>query len=202
MKMPLGVKTLLPILLFPSFLAAADYRCADENISVSASSAELLAKCGEPDWKQTRTEEILVTVGKDTQRKSITTLEEWTYNIGPDRFMRIFRLRDGKVASMQIGGYGFSQEQTGRAPCSDQAILTGESIADVTVKCGPPAGKDKREVVIQERIDDNTSRKITLMNEDWTFNSGPDRFLRVITFRDGKVTGSRFGGYGYAEKSQ
>ena len=56
--------------------------------------------------------------------------------------------------------------------------------------------KDKREEVIRMRLDDNTVSKVTVVVEDWTYNFGPNRFMRIFTFRNGKVTDTRTGGYG------
>jgi hypothetical protein len=35
------------------------------------------------------------------------TVEEWVYNDGPARFMRILTLENGKVVSIRKGNYGF-----------------------------------------------------------------------------------------------
>ena len=190
------LNALLFVALLPSALVAAEYRCADKIISVGDTGADLFMKCGEPDWKQSHTEEIVETIDKNEKRKTIVTVEEWTYNLGPDRFMRIFTLRDGRVVEVRSGGYGSVKEQTSKLQCSDQIISVGDSAADVMAKCGKPAWKDKREEIIKERIDDSTVRKVSVPVEDWTYNFGPSQFSRIFTFRNGKVTDVRTGGYG------
>jgi len=190
------VKALLLVVLLPPTLMAAEYRCADTIISVGDTSGELLMKCGEPDWKQSHAEEIIETLDKDSKRRTIISVDEWTYNLGPDRFMRIFKLRDGKVVDVRSGGYGSAKEQAGRSQCGDQIISVGDSAADVMAKCGKPAWQDKREEVIRGQLDDNTVRKVSVTVEDWTYNFGPNQFLRIFTFRNGKVTDVRTGGYG------
>ena len=192
----LFLKALILVVLAPSALMAAEYRCADKIISAGDRSGDLLLKCGEPDGKQSYAEEIIETIDKDSKRKTMITVEEWTYNLGPDRFMRIFTLRDGKVVDVRSGGYGSIKEQAGRPKCSDQIISAGDSAADVMAKCGEPAWKDKREEVLRERLDDNTVRKVSVIVEDWTYNFGPNQFTRIFTFRNGKVTDVRTGGYG------
>ena len=196
MKILSIVTVLLLVGLLPSALVAEEYRCADAIISVGDTSGELLMKCGEPDWKQSHAEEIIETLDKDSKRKTIISADEWTYNLGPDRFMRIFKLRDGKVVDVRSGGYGTSKEKAGRSQCSDQIISVGDSAADVMAKCGKPAWQDKREEVIREQLDDNTARKVVVTVEDWTYNFGPNQFLRIFTFRNGKVADVRTGGYG------
>jgi hypothetical protein len=187
---------LLLVVLLPSALVAAEYRCADKIISVGDTGGELLIACGESDWKQSHAEEIIETIDKDSKRKIIISVDEWTYNLGPDRFMRIFKLRDGKVVDVRSSGYGSAKEQSSRSQCSDQIISVGDSAPEVMAKCGKPAWQDKREEIIREQLDDNTVRKVSVIVEDWTYNFGPNQFLRIFTFRNGKVTDVRTGGYG------
>jgi len=196
MKILSIVKALFLVVLLPSVLVAAEYRCEDKIISVGDMGGELLVKCGEPDWKQSHAEEFIEAIDKDSKRKSLVTVDEWTYNLGPNRFTRIFKLRDGKVVDVRSGGYGTAKEQANRSQCRDRIISTGDSAADVIMKCGEPVWKDKREEIIRERLDDNTVRKVSVAVEEWTYNFGPDQFMRVFTFRNGKVTDIRTGGYG------
>ncbi|HEY6012184.1 MAG TPA: DUF2845 domain-containing protein [Nitrospirota bacterium] len=34
------------------------------------------------------------------------TIEEWTYDFGPNRFMRIITFRNNTVSDIRTGGYG------------------------------------------------------------------------------------------------
>jgi hypothetical protein len=202
MNLIFGAKTLLVVLLSPSLLLAAEYHCEDQVISAGDTSGSLLNKCGEPDWKQFQTEEVLVTVGKDTQRKSISTVEEWAYNSGPHLLLRFVEIRDGKVMDVKFRGFGFVNDPENRPPCIDQNISKGESALEVLGKCGKPAQKSRSEDAAQKPIDGNTVRKTTHTTEIWTFNSGPEKLLRVITLRDGSVSDIRSTEFGYEERSQ
>lgn len=190
------VRALLLIVLLPSILFAAEYRCADKIISAGDTGADLFMKCGEPDWKQSHAEEIIDTIDQDNKHKTIITVDEWTYNLGPDRFMRIFTLRDGKVVDVRSGSYGTRKEQAGKPQCSDKIISEGDAAADVVAKCGEPAWIDRREEVIRERLDSDTVTKVTVTVEDWTYNFGQNQFMRIYTLRNGRVTDVRTGGYG------
>jgi hypothetical protein len=76
------------------------------------------------------------------------------------------------------------------------APITSES-GDLSMRCGEPAWRDKWEEVIRERSDDDTARNVYITVEDWTYNLGPNQFLRIFTLRNGKVADMRTGGYGY-----
>jgi len=84
--------------------------------------------------------------------------------------------------------------------CGDRIVSVGDSTADVVAKCGEPAWRDKWEETIRERLDDHASPKVYITVEAWTYNLGPNQFLRIFTLRNGKVTDIRTGGYGYEVK--
>ena len=174
----------------------AEYRCEGKVISVGDTSGELLMKCGEPDWKQSHTEEIIDTRDKDRRLRILITVEEWTYNLGPDRFMRIYRLQNGRVVDILLGGYGFAKEETNQFQCSAQNVSVGDTAADVLSKCGEPIAKNEHEETTSERLDDGTVRKVYITVAEWTYNFGPDKFIRIITFRNGTVVNIQSGGRG------
>jgi hypothetical protein len=200
MKIESLVIALSIIALLPGAGVSSGYHCEGKIISVGDTSGELIMKCGEPDWKQSYTEEIIETLDKDNKRNIHITVEEWTYNLGPQRFMRIFKLKNGKVVDMWLGDYGYAEEGINQFQCGAQSVSVGDSAAEVVAKCGEPAWKDEREEIIREQLDDDTVRKVYITVEDWTYNFGPNQFLRVFTFRNGKVTDIRTGEYGYEVK--
>ena len=129
-------------------------------------------------------------------------MEEWTYNLGPERFMRIFKLQDGKVVDKWLGNYGFAKERANQPQCSVLSISVGDSAAEVAAKCGEPTLKDQLEEITQEQLDANTSRKVYVTVEHWTYNFGPNQFLRILTIRNGKVMNIEAGDYGYEVKQK
>lgn len=181
---------------FSTNAAEREYRCTDKIISTGDAGSVLAMKCGEPDWKESHTEEILDTDEKGNKHKTIIAVEEWTYNLGPDRLQRIFKLRDGKVVEIRSSGYGFAKDERIPSECGGRVISTGDSAAEVAAKCGEPAWKDRHDEIIRERVDENTVRKVVVTVEDWTYNFGPNRLLRIFTMRNGRVTAVRTGDYG------
>jgi hypothetical protein len=74
----------------------------------------VLAKCGEPAWKDSREEALSEQLGAGTVRRTYMTIEEWTYNFGPNRFVRIFTFRNGSVTDIRTGGYGYEMKKEER----------------------------------------------------------------------------------------
>ena len=116
---------LLPIVAEPAFAM----RCGNKLVSDGDPQAKILKYCGEPVAVQVRTiyrsgfprrlsslsdtssarhfsdEELLI------HRRSVVEVlvEEWTYNFGPRRFMRMVRFENGLVAEVTQLGYGYAE---------------------------------------------------------------------------------------------
>ena len=182
---------------------AATLDCAGGIISVGDSRVELLSKCGEPDAKESHEEELSLRPDHKTKHKLSITVDEWTYDFGPERFMRIVTLKNGKIADVRSGNYGRgSQAKPDQRECGEQVISIGDTKTDVVAKCGEPTWKDSRQEEMKERLESGVTRSIFLNVEEWTYNLGPNRFVRIFTFKNGRLTDSRTGGYGYEMKQE
>lgn len=192
----LCIATLLLFSFLPSPAAADSLSCENGIVSSGDGAADLLLKCGQPEWKNAHEETVVESLDKDSRRKTVILVEEWTYNLGPDRFMRIVTVRNGVVTAVRTGGYGTAKDPSPPGPgCGDRIISVGDRKADVLIRCGEPFSTTSRQEEVRERIEGG-SRTIAVTVEEWTYNFGPHRFLRVITFRNGVVTDVRTGGYG------
>lgn len=89
-------------------------RCDHRLISVGDRSAKLLHYCGKPFAVQVRRGRagfvgnfgrILFPVFAED-----LLIEEWTYNFGPNRLMRVVWLENGIVARIEQAGYGFATD--------------------------------------------------------------------------------------------
>ncbi len=103
----------LSLLFLPTRGDAASLRCGSDLISDGASKVDVLLKCGEPMFKETRTEyEGVKQKYKGTQTDVTTeqviqkTIDEWTYNYGPQRLMQVVVFENGKLVDVRSGTYG------------------------------------------------------------------------------------------------
>lgn len=88
---------------------AASLRCGTGLVSDGASKSDVVAKCGEPVSRESRTEsEEVKTKDGDTSTKRVVqkTFEEWTYNFGPNRLMQVVVFENGKLIEVKSAGYG------------------------------------------------------------------------------------------------
>jgi len=91
----------------PCFNVHADsFSCPGGIVSTDDRSSDVLAKCGPPAFRDSHQEEV-VQGFDDTKQKVYITVEEWTYNLGPNQLTRIVVLKNGRIAEIRAGSYGY-----------------------------------------------------------------------------------------------
>ncbi|HYQ81568.1 MAG TPA: DUF2845 domain-containing protein [Anaeromyxobacteraceae bacterium] len=180
--------------------AAADdsIDCTGGIVRVGDAKIDLLGKCGPPSLQEVldRDRASLQRFGATGPGPRVsTTVERWTYNFGPTRFLQFVTMEAGRIVSITRGSYGYSLDAPPKAPpiprarCDASALKTGLSTFDVLTLCGEPAFQDVRlevwganEVVV----------------EVWTYDFGPTAFVRFLKFVDGRLGRIETGSYGYS----
>jgi uncharacterized protein DUF2845 len=113
MRAALATLSLSVLFFLPVTSHAATLRCGNQLASDGASKSDVLLKCGEPMSKDSRTE----AVGDKTKQRTgdsrtttehvvYKTIEEWTYNFGPQRLMQVAVFENGKLVDVKSAGYG------------------------------------------------------------------------------------------------
>jgi hypothetical protein len=202
--MSMVTRFLLNILLLcavPAYASGTTFSCARGIVSAGDTAVDLIVKCGEPDWKDSHQEEVTDRIDRNFRHTTYITVEEWTYNLGPQQFMRIITIKNGRITRIRTGQYGTPRDREPPGPyCDDRIISKGDTKVDVLTKCGEPFHKESHEEEIREWLDGTASRTVSVTVEEWTYNFGPNRFMRIYTFRNGKVVDIRTGGYGTTTK--
>jgi hypothetical protein len=93
--------------------AAGASRC-DGDVRVGDLTLDVLARCGEPALRDRAERERDATAeasGGDgwVAWRERVAVETWTYDLGSERLMLLVTLEDGKVASVERGGYGYAR---------------------------------------------------------------------------------------------
>jgi hypothetical protein len=97
------------------------FECGTRFVAVGDSRFEVLRRCGEPSWRDGWDEERLERVsgipymdgsvyyGSRTPlfTKVHVWVEEWVYNMGPQRFMRVLRFENNRLINIEVGDYGY-----------------------------------------------------------------------------------------------
>lgn len=96
--------------------------------------------------------------------------------------------------------------------CGSYLVDVGSPRAEVKAKCGDPSDIYERteyritDGALRQRILDDrvvtdelirSGRVVPVHIEEWTYNFGPSRFVRYLTFENGRLARIETGGYGY-----
>jgi hypothetical protein len=90
---------------FISSLALADgWRCGDRLVDVGETAGTVALKCGSPTTADRREESRRVKGMLWT-----VTIDQWTYDRGPRDFVRVLTFANGRLQTIDVGGYGTNQ---------------------------------------------------------------------------------------------
>mgnify|MGYP006275523959 FL=1 len=182
------------LLLFqvPSALAL---RCDGAIIDEGTAKPEVLHRCGDPTWRDRRVVETLERKGHDRWNIRSDVIEEWLYNFGPTRLLRILTFQNGTLRKVRTAGHGFVANSRPQSRLEPAAIQVGDTKAEVISDWGEPDAVDD---FYEERIAKRTPDQVYRIGgqiSEWTYNPGPNAFIRILRFENGRlreiVTGER-----------
>ncbi len=124
------------------------------------------------------------------ERKLLINSEEWTYNFGPDRFVRTLIFENSRLVAIDTGGYGYDETKTGQSSAE-----VGDSKAVVFMKYGQPTYTDQYQEeeihAVNNREDENyfyVEECTKYINVDeWTYDFGPRRLTQRLLFKNNKL---------------
>jgi len=118
-----GIVSLAAFLALYAFDAGADsgFRCGTRLITAGDTIERVLNECGEPSlvesWEEERIHRFADSYRQEgdyyqeygpVHRVIVhVTVEEWTYNHGPHRFIDRVRFENGRVRKITSDGYGY-----------------------------------------------------------------------------------------------
>ena len=95
------------ILFFISTAHGDSFHCGNRVVSTGDSKMEVISKCGPPDDSETVSYDTKGSVsGAGSVGLRTKKVDKLYYNCGDGRFIRVLTLIDGKLVSIENGGYG------------------------------------------------------------------------------------------------
>ena len=177
------MRTLLACTFLAAFAPVAwggdSLRCGDRIVSTEDLAAEVLAACGEPDYRDYWLLPPAYVAAEET----------WWYNFGSQRFVQILRFRNGELVSIQSDGYGF--DTPAASSCAPTEIVTGLSAFRLIHRCGRPSTRESFDELRPMHREGTVAAYDTVKpvrRERWVYDFGPDRRMRVVTLRNGRVS--------------
>lgn len=209
-NMLIGVLTGATVLAAP--LTAHALRCGTHLLSEGDTRGELLARCGDPVDASRRVVERVVrrrVRGQILENSVAVVQETLVFNFGSQRFLREVVLEDGIIRRIDTLGPGFDPKAQGGL---EKPVRLGHTRVEVKQRWGEPVDIDVRQetVTTAQGFDGSgrptarlataeavTATRVTVEVEVWTFNFGPNRLMRRVTFRDGRVVATETLDHGY-----
>lgn len=108
------IKALLLLVLAAIQQPAWAFYCGHDLVNTGDYKLQVLQKCGEPNFHESRTEYRGVVLrgdgvnqpGLDIIRQEQVNIDEWTYDFGRHRFMQWLYFENGRLLLIKDLGYG------------------------------------------------------------------------------------------------
>ncbi|MEO8464582.1 MAG: DUF2845 domain-containing protein [Gammaproteobacteria bacterium] len=112
MRHAICARTVVACAVLLAALPAYAFRCGTRVITAGDPADKVLHFCGTPISVQTRRAErpYVDQFGRSSLSRTLieeVVIEEWTYNLGPQQFMRVVRIENGRVVEVTPLGYGY-----------------------------------------------------------------------------------------------
>ena len=180
----LALFALLFLFASPSAFAL---RCGSNLVTEGSQDFQVRSRCGDPFYADTySTTEVFGAHGPVAEYRDVQ-YDVWYYNFGPRQFMRRFVFRDGVLAREETLGYGVDEIGD---DCNPSRDYSGLSSGELYARCGEPASRRRANDTIVRRPAPGYERWRDQRREDWIYDFGDERFLRMIRLIDGEVSSS------------
>ncbi len=133
---------------------------------------EIRAACGEPAFR----ERIGATLpGAEYD-------EEWLYNFGPRKLLRILRLREGRLVLIEDDGFGYHQPP--KLSCDFYSLRERMSKFRLLLACDKP---NRRETLAAYRSVEGSTAVLPILRERWHYNAASGERVRTVTMENGRI---------------
>lgn len=198
-----AIAACLGLLFLVAFAGSAEaaesgtLRCGNRLVSMGDNKAEVLIKCGAPAWKDAWTEKLINNVNTPGELRVNIDRERWVYNFGHHSFLRFLLFRNGRLVKITTGDYGYDGNRPSVTQCDSGELRVGTSQYEILQRCGEPAFKDSREEELLSAVDEHNNRLTVKRIDEWTYNFGPNKFLRILKFENGELVNVETGDRGF-----
>ena len=166
--------------------AAHAMRCGNRVVSDGAQDFQVRERCGEPFWTDAYSNLEIVGAYGPVERQRSVQVEVWYYNFGPHALMRRLVFRDGILLREETLGYGVNAVGD---DCNPNSSFSGLSAGELIARCGEPASRRTNADTLVRRPAPGVERWRDQRREEWIYDFGDRRFVRIVQFIDGQVTG-------------
>lgn len=180
-------RILLSVILLAAATPAWALRCGTALVGPGDQDFQVRNRCGAPIWIERTSEFEVVGARGPLERQRETPIEVWTYNFGPNAFMRRLVFRNGVMSREETLGYGV--REIGDS-CNAQATYEGFSVGELVAHCGEPLSRRRSDDGLIQRPAPGVERWRLERREDLIYDFGDNLRLRRYRLVDGRVVDS------------
>lgn len=164
--------------------ADAALRCGNRLVDEGDREFQVRERCGEPFWIEDWTSIEVLDRGQPFERQREVDSSTWYFNFGPRALMQQLTFVDGVLRRIESLGYGVNEIGTN---CPFDRDFTGMSSGELVARCGDPAERRRSRDAVVLRPGPRIESWRDPRREEWIYDFGEDRLLRVLDLEHGRV---------------
>jgi hypothetical protein len=176
----------LLLLLLATVGDAVALRCNGRVVDRGDHVLQVRERCGEPYWTDGYSEFLIAGENGPLEQRIERTVEAWYYNFGPNRLLRKLVFVDDRLVGEESLGYGVAEIGS---DCRPDALPAGTPAGVLVARCGAPLSRTQRYGDITRRDARGIARRRVVRHEEWVYDLGRDRDLRLLRILDGRLQG-------------
>jgi hypothetical protein len=162
-------------------------RCDGRVVDRGDHAIQVRERCGEPYWVDGYSEFLIAGEDGPLEQRIERTVEAWYYNFGPSKLLRKLVFVDDRLVREETLGYGYATIGT---DCRLDTLPAGTPSGVIVARCGSPASRRERYGDVTRRDDaSGIARRRVVRQEDWVYDVGRSRDLRLLRILDGRLQG-------------
>lgn len=178
-KRLVGGMVVAALLLGTGSLALA-MRCGSKVVSIGDSKGEVAAKCGEPTFSEVVAAVTDRSAGEGAVGEITETIEHWSYRQESGSLLKTLYFRGDRLERIEDGD---RIEGPGALRTTTFIPEPGATQAEILQQYGEPLRRDLVGIVRLESAGGAGIKEEKV--ERWTYDLGPGRFLKLLTFEGG-----------------
>jgi hypothetical protein len=172
------------VVLLLADTAEAALRCGSRLVDNGDREFHVRDRCGEPFWSESWLGVDVVNRGSAFEQQREVQWSVWYYNFGPRALMMRLVFQDGVLHRSDTLGYGV--RRIGDS-CRANMNFTGLSSGELLARCGEPASRREGRDSLVFRPGPSIENWREQRREEWIYDFGDSRFLRVLRIVNGRV---------------
>jgi len=186
------------VLLALGLNVQAARKCGDHLVQQDVTRYDVLSLCGEPNWRDGWNYTESTGVWSPIQNFNSVFIEQWYYNRGPDRLLRLYTFHNLRLVRIDTLGYGWEPRR--RRKCKPDMFLLGISKYEVWFHCGDPAWAESWDGAQLVRPGPSVARYSQVHFDTWIYDFGTSRFQRLLYFQNGFLNHLEVGERGHVRR--